>query len=218
MDMQMPFKYRQSLLLENSVIRVTDFGAGSRVFNSETRKVSQIAKNAGISKTRGKLLFRLVHYLKPAAILEIGTSLGISTAYMAAANPNAEIITLEGCPATAGIAIQKFKELGLDKVRLEIGNFDITLPKVLKKERFDMIFLDGNHQKEATIRYFGQCLDSVHENSVIILDDIHWSRGMEEAWELICRNPKVSLSIDTFQWGLLFFRPGQAKQHFVLRV
>ena len=217
-EIKLPLEYRKSLSLDTSVIRVTDFGAGSRVFRSDRRSVSEIANNAGISKKWGNSLFRLVRYLQPLSILEIGTSLGISTAYMAAANPKAEIITLEGCPETAGIAIHKFKEFGLDGVQVVTGDFAVTLPKILRERSFDMVFMDGNHQKEATLNYFNLCLKTVHDKSAILLDDIHWSPGMEEAWEEICRHPRVSISIDMFQWGLLFFRKRQAKQHFVLRL
>ena len=217
-SMQIALEYRNSLFEDHSAIRVTDFGAGSRVFRSEERRVSEIAKNAGISRRRGGVLYNLVKYLQPRSILEIGTSLGLSTSYMAAAKPDASIITLEGCPETAGIAISNFKKFGLDNIDVQVGEFANTLPKVLKDKTFDLVFMDGNHQKEATLNYFEICLDSIHENSLIILDDIHWSRGMDEAWQEICRHPKVTISIDTFQWGLVFFRKGQARQHFVLRL
>lgn len=210
-------QYKNSLYGDKRVIEVTDFGAGSRVFNSNTREISKIAKTAGISAKNGQHLMNLIHYLKPNSILEIGTSLGISTAYMALAAPQSPIVTLEGCKETACIAQKQFKDYKLDNIDLVVGNFEDTLPKVLAEKHFDLVFFDGNHQKKPTLQYFDSCLNCATEKSVFIFDDIHWNSEMEDAWNLIKKNPKVTVSIDTFQWGLVFFRSEQAKQDFTLR-
>lgn len=96
--------YRKSLLKNKNFIEVTDFGAGSRVFKSNRRQISKIAQTAGISPKRAELLFRVTNYFQPENILEIGTSLGLATSALALGNPKAKVITLEGCPNTAGIA------------------------------------------------------------------------------------------------------------------
>ena len=210
--------YRKSLLKNNLSIEVTDFGAGSKVFKSNDRKVSDIAKNAGISKKRAELLIKVVHYFNPNHILEIGTSLGIGTACLSLSNPNAKIFSLEGCPETAKIAMDQFRKFYLNNIKVEVGNFKSTLPKNLLNKKYDLIYFDGNHQKEATINYFEQCLHTVHNDSVFIFDDIHWSKGMEEAWNYIKGHKKVTVSIDTYQWGIVFFRKEQPKEHFVIRV
>ena len=211
-------KYQQSLLDNEQTINVTDFGAGSRVFNSNTRKISAIAKNAGISNKRAKLLIKIIRYFNPENILEIGTSLGIGTACLSLGNPSSKITTLEGCPKTAKIAKEYFKKFKLNNINLEIGDFKSTLPKTLKNKKYDLIYFDGNHQKDATIHYFEQCLTTSHNDSVFIFDDIHWSKGMEEAWNYIRNHNKVTVSIDTFQWGIVFFRKEQPKEHFIIRV
>ena len=210
--------YRNSLLKNNQSIEITDFGAGSRVFISNNRKVSDIAKNAGISKKRAELLIRIVQYFNSNHILEIGTSLGIGTACFSLGNPNCEITSLEGCPETAKIAIDQFKKFNFTNIKVEIGNFESTLPKNLLNKKYDLIYFDGNHQKEATIDYFEQCLHTIHNDSVLIFDDIHWSKGMENAWNYIKDHKKVTVSIDTFQWGFVFFRKEQPKEHFIIRV
>lgn len=197
---------------------MTDFGAGSKVFDNNRRVVSKIASAAGISKKRGKLLAKTIHYFQPHHILEIGTSLGISTAYMAAGAPQANITSLEGCPATAQIAIESFKKLDIKNIEVIIGEFDQSLDQVIENKSYDIIFFDGNHQKEATIRYFEKCLDAAHENSIFIFDDIHWSKDMEAAWEVIKNHEKVTLSVDTYKWGLVFFSKGREKQHFTVRI
>lgn len=211
-------QYKDSLCKDKSVIDVADFGAGSRVFKGNVREIRKIAIIAGISGKNGQLLMNLIHYLKPNKILEIGTSLGISTAYMALAAPDAQIVTLEGCKETARVAKKQFKQYNFQNIKLAEGNFADTLPEVLLKDHFDLIFFDGNHQKAPTLHYFNLCLKYAKENSVFIFDDIHWNHEMDKAWNTIKENTLVSVSIDTYQWGLVFFRKEQEKQDFTLRL
>jgi len=211
-------EYRISLLSNKKTIYVTDFGAESRVFKSNKRSISAIAKNAGISKKRNNLLFNIVQYFKPKQILEIGTSLGIATTCLSLGNTNARIITLEGCPETSKIAKNQFKKFKLGNIKIQVGEFKDTLPQIVKKNKFDLIYFDGNHQKGATINYFKQCLPTANKETVFIFDDIHWNKEMEQAWEYIKNHKKVTVSIDTFQWGIVFFRKEQPKEHFIIRV
>lgn len=207
--------YRRALLENRQTIEVTDFGAGSKVFKSNTRKVSAIAKNAGISPGRAMLLYRLSRYLKPANSLEIGTSLGLATAALALGHPDGKVTTLEGCPQTAGIAQKQFEHFKLGNISCRIGEFMQTLN--LPDQKFDLVYFDGNHQKQPTLDYFNLLLPTAHNDTVWIFDDIHWSTQMEEAWESIKQSPNVRVTIDTFQWGLVFFRKEQPKQDFVIR-
>jgi len=210
--------FRKSLLANKSIIEVTDFGAGSRVFKSNKRSISDIAKNAGISSKRGELLYKLTQYFEPQHILEIGTSLGLATANLSYANSNAKITTLEGCKATAKIAQMQFDKFDINNVKIVLGDFKSTLTDVIEDQKYDLIYFDGNHQKEATINYFNQCLSSINNETVFIFDDIHWSKDMEQAWNYIIDHKKVTISIDTYQWGIVFFRKEQHKEHFVIRV
>jgi predicted O-methyltransferase YrrM len=211
--------YRDELLQNKKTIEVTDFGAGSRVFKSNTRQISQIAKTAGISPKRAELLFRITNYLQPSTILEIGTSLGLATSALSLGNPEASIVTLEGCPETASIAKNQLQKINCNNINLIETEFNIHLSSLkLKTENFQLIYFDGNHSKEATLNYFELLLPTITNETVWIFDDIHWSREMEEAWEIIKTHTKVTVSIDTFQWGLVFFRYEQPKQHFVIRV
>jgi predicted O-methyltransferase YrrM len=210
-------KYRNALLSNKDQIKVTDFGAGSRVFKSDERSVAAIAKTAGISLKRAILIAKITNYFKASKILEIGTSLGIATAAMSYGNPRAKIITLEGCKEIAKIAKEQFDKAQLKNIELIIGEFKNTLPKALKNNSFDLIFFDGNHQKEATIEYFEQCLISNTNNAVYIFDDIHWNKEMEDAWDYIRYHREVRISIDTYQWGIIFFRKEQQKEHFTVR-
>ena len=212
-------KYRNSLLENKNTIKVTDFGAGSRVFKSNTRQISKIAKTAGISKKRSELLFRIVNYFQPATILEIGTSLGLATSALSLGNSKAKIITLEGCPNTANqcqLQFQKFNFNNVEFINTEFESYFNTFD--FRLSTFDFIYFDGNHCKKATLDYFNFLLPTITNDSVWIFDDIHWSKDMEEAWETIKNHAKVKVTIDTFQWGIVFFRFEQEKEHFVIRV
>jgi predicted O-methyltransferase YrrM len=220
-------EYRNSLLGNKNTIAVTDFGAGSRVFKSNVRQISKIAQTAGITPKRGELLFRIVNYFQPSTILEIGTSLGLATSALSLGNPKASIVTLEGCPNTMAIAKN---QLHPDSYRDNFNNVECVTTEFnsyLEKwnsslnaatEHFSLIYFDGNHQKQATLDYFELLLPTITNETVWIFDDIHWSLEMEEAWEIIKNHPKVTVTVDTFQWGLVFFRYEQEKEHFVIRV
>ena len=211
-------EYRNSLLENSNYIEVTDFGAGSRVFKSNNRQISKIAKTAGITRKRGELLFRITNYFQPDSILEIGTSLGLATAALALGNPKAKITTLEGCPNTMAISKNQLQLFSCDNVNCVETDFLSYLQNCqLKTENCQLIYFDGNHQKQATLDYFELLLPTVTNDSVWIFDDIHWSPEMEEAWKIIKNHPKVTVTIDTFQWGLVFFRREQPKEHFMIR-
>jgi predicted O-methyltransferase YrrM len=208
--------YRTSLLENKNSIEVTDFGAGSRVFKSNKRQVSKIAQTAGISSKRAELLYRIVHYFQPESIIEIGTSLGLATSALSLGNPKAKITTLEGCENTLGIAKSQLEKFNFSNIEYVTTEFSSYLSDALHST-FDLIYFDGNHQKQATLDYFELLLPTITNESIWIFDDIHWSADMEEAWEIIKNNEKVIVTIETFQWGILFFRTEQRKEHFVIR-
>jgi predicted O-methyltransferase YrrM len=216
-------QYRNSLLQNKNTIEVADFGAGSRVFKSNKREVAQIAKTAGITPKRAELLFRIVNYFQPDTTLEIGTSLGLATSALAlgsrSVGTKAKITTLEGCPNTMAIAKNQLQLLNVYNVESVVSEFgDYLQSQNLKSKIYNLIYIDGNHQKQATLEYFELLLPTITNDTVWIFDDIHWSAEMEEAWEIIKKHPKVTVTIDTFQWGLVFFRYEQPKEHFVIRV
>ncbi|RXM48997.1 O-methyltransferase [Flavobacterium sp. YO12] len=211
-------KYRKLLLENKNFIEVTDFGAGSKVFKSDKRQISKIALTAGISPKRAELLFRVTNYFKPNNILEIGTSLGLATSALALGNTNAKVTTIEGCPQTGNIAknqLEKFDCKNVENIIVEFESFLVS--ENLKSKTYDLIYFDGNHSKKATLAYFESLLPTINNNSVWIFDDIHWSPEMEETWEIIKNHPKVKVTIDTFQWGFVFFRYEQEKEHFIIR-
>ncbi len=217
---------RKELLLDKTVIQVEDFGAGSvsvknklTSANTDRRSIASIAKNAAKPKKFGRLLFRMVNYYQPATILELGTSLGISTSYLAAANPAAKVITMEGASQVAKIAKQNFETLELKNIELTEGNFDDTLSSVIAGlPQVDFAFIDGNHRKEPTENYFNQLLSRSSAAAILIFDDIHWSPEMEQAWETIKHDARVSCTIDLFFIGIVFFNTSfKEKQNIAIR-
>ncbi len=213
-------KIRKSLLNSNTIIEVQDFGAGSiNSGNKNKRSIKSIAGSALSTEKQCQLLFRLVDYMKPKSILELGTSLGISTLYLSKSAPEARIYTIEGCSNIAEVARTNFEQLNVTNIQGRIGNINDALPSLLNEleDSLDMVFFDGNHRKQATLNYFEQCLTKASEETVFVFDDIYWSKGMQEAWELIQNHERVMISIDLFDFGLAFFRTNQPKQHFKLR-
>jgi predicted O-methyltransferase YrrM len=161
----------------------------------------------------------MVHYYQPHTIVELGTSLGITTAYLATANPASEVLTFEGAETIAALAKQQFAQLNLHNIHLVTGNFDNTLqPALQKMQQVDFAFVDGNHRKEPTLNYFSWLLPYVQPASIFVFDDIHWSAEMEEAWRVIQSHPSVTCSIDLFFIGIVFFTPDiKIKQNFSIR-
>jgi len=208
---------RSKQLLDTRVIEITDLGAGSKKLDNNQRKVSDIAKTSLKSTKHAQLIFRVANYFKFKTIIELGTSLGITSSYLAKANKRSKVYSFEGCPNIANIACQNFKTLGVNNVELTIGNFDETFPKKLEQlESVDAVFFDGNHRFEPTMRYFHQALKKKHQHTVFIFDDIYWSAEMEKAWEEIKLHDTVTLTIDLFQLGIVFFKEDIEKQHFKL--
>ncbi|SRR5579871_15207 len=210
---------RKQLLSNGTVIEIEDFGAGSALSKNKQRKISDIAKDAAKKKKLAQLLFRIVNYYQPERVIELGTSLGISTAYLASANSNSKLVTIEGSAALAKMARRNFELLDLANIQLITGTFDQVLPEVLKIDNpIDLAFIDGNHRKLPTIKYFDQLTEHSSPLSIFIFDDIHWSKEMEEAWKIIKASEKVTLTIDLFFLGLVFFRKDfKVKQDFVVR-
>jgi predicted O-methyltransferase YrrM len=209
--------YKKGLLKNNTKIKITDLGAGSLVTAQKERVVSEISKNAGSTIKRAKLFYRLASYLQPQSVLELGTSLGIATNAMSLGNPTSNITTIEGCSNISEFSKSNFKNYNLKNVKLITGDFnDVT--KTLTSNTYDLIFFDGNHQKIPTLNYFETLLETAHNDSVFIFDDIYWSKDMAEAWGTIKKHPKVTVTVDTFFWGFVFFRKEQVKEDFVIRV
>ena len=217
-DFELINRLRNTLKSRKDTIQITDFGAGSKINRSNVRNIGDIAKNSEKPPRLGRLFYRIIQKFNSKTIFDLGTSLGITTAYLAFANKNAEVFTFEGCAETAKIAQRNFKELGIENIEIIIGNIDETLIKKIETvSKIDFAFFDANHRYEPTIKYFETCLEKAHEDSIFIFDDIHWSAEMEAAWETIKSHSSVTITIDLLWVGIIFFRKKQPKQDFILR-
>lgn len=210
---------RGELLRNRKMITVTDFGAGSSLINTPQRRIGDIAKSSLKPRKFAQLLYRIVKTYQPQTMIELGTSLGISAAYMAAANPVGKLYTCEGADSIAGIAKQTFATLEVNNVELITGPFEQTLAPLLSSlANVDLAFVDGNHRKIPTLDYFEQLLSKLAADGMIIFDDIHWSAEMEAAWDIIKAHPSVTLTIDLFFIGIVFINPDfKLREHFIIR-
>jgi len=239
---------RHRMLKNESLLEVVDWGAGSSFTSNiggdeekegfltsplptgavehqnkiQHKSVSSLTKRTSKSPKLAQLLFRIVNHYQLTQMLELGTSMGISGAYLAKGNIQGELLTIEGAPAVAEQAQQHFNQLGIQNITQVIGNFDVVLPKILENrtQPFDLVYLDGNHRYEATTQYFSWLLPHMKTDKIalMIFDDIHWSAGMEKAWKEITAHPSVFMSIDLFFLGIIAFSPQFLhKQHFIIR-
>lgn len=211
-------KIRKKMISSKEIVTIRDFGAGFGGHKFKKLELKFIAANSSKSTRYCKLIYSIVAYLKPSTMLELGTSLGISAMYQAAGCMQAHFTTIEGCPNTAKLAMNNFKTGGFEKINVIVGDFTESLPVYLKEiNMLDYVFIDGNHKKEPVLKYFQMCLQKTNNNSFMIIDDINWSAEMQEAWQEIKLHPSVSVTIDFFMMGVVFFNPDFTKQDFMIR-
>jgi len=209
---------RKKLISDQRLIIVKDFGAGSKKMKTDFRKVSDIARYSSVPEKYGKFLAGLSEAFGRKEIIEFGTSLGISTMYMAAANAVATVHTMEGCNAISEIAGKNFKEAGINNIRILTGPFDEVLQEIENLNvKPGLVFIDGNHRKEPLLEYFTRMVNISDENTVIVIDDIYSSDEMGDAWNEIKKNKKISFTVDIFRMGLVFFREGMTHHDYIIR-
>jgi predicted O-methyltransferase YrrM len=209
--------FRKTLLHSKEVINDSTFGAVSKHPNKGLTKVNQLVRRSSINKKNGKLLFRLCRHFQPVVMLEFGTSIGLSSLYMAKGSPKGTLFTIEGNENKFNVARQNFEKWNCQNITYLLGKFDDVLPSLLKSiKSLDLVFFDGNHRKGPTLHYFELCIKLISDNSVFIFDDIHWSDEMEETWQIIKEHRQVRVTFDLFNLGLVFFRKGLQKQDYLI--
>lgn len=216
-DLSKIIELHKKLRNSKKVLQYNELGAGSSYKAANRLKLGQIIKRSSVNPKYGSLLYNLIKYYNLTDILELGTSVGISTAYIAQANPDSVFRSIEGIEEKIKTAKKTASELR-QHTELIHGDFDTILPSCVEKfDKLDFVFFDGNHKKDSTIEYFENCLRKIHNESIFIFDDIHWSAEMEEAWDTIKNNPRVKVSVDLFRMGLIFFRKELSKQHYIIK-
>jgi predicted O-methyltransferase YrrM len=198
-----------------------DPGAGNRIKTGNVknkRKIQSIAKNSLQHPRYCRLFYRMINYLEVFNVLELGTSLGITTSYMSRAGTSVKIDTIEGVKEIAALASGTFSKLNCQNISLHIGTFDEILPSLFPGEKqFQMVFIDGDHKGSSLLKYFDCIVKQIPRHGVVIIDDIRWSHSMYDAWEVIKNHPEVTVTIDLFYMGLVFFRPGLSKENFMIK-
>lgn len=208
---------KKKLRHDHRTIHVTDLGAGSLKLKTNERKISDIANISTTPEKYSALYARIISYFQCKHILELGTSLGVNTLYLSKANPEGSIVTFEGCPEISKVARQIFEENAVKNVRLIEGDISETLPAYLSKSiDLDFALIDANHRFAPTMQYVEWLMQKVHAQTVLAVDDIHYSADMERAWEAIQQHPSVHTTIDLYRCGLVFFDPSLTKQNVVL--
>lgn len=201
--------------IEQLRYKLKDNSTSVRLVNSERTSIRKVARKSTSPRRDGQLLFRIALYMQSKTIIELGTSLGIGTAYLACANKKAQVTSLDHNVHIQKQAKQNLQILGINNVTLVNGTFDDTLPQALESmEALDMIFIDGHHQGKATLEYYEIVKTKMHHKSVCIFHDIHWSEDMYQAWKQVTQDPSNTLSIECYNLGIVFFRTDLNKQHF----
>jgi predicted O-methyltransferase YrrM len=219
-DYQTWQQWRDALRADKAYLPIVELGAGSATApDRSARRVADLVSRVSKPVRTGRLLYRIARYYRPDRIVELGTSLGLSTAWFSLARPQAAVFTIEGNLAVAEKAQSNFDRWGRSNITLVKGNFDDCLPSLLEQlSGVDLVFLDGNHRREPTLRYFEQLLSKKHSETIFIVDDIHWSAEMKEAWSAIKQHPEVRCTIDLFQFGLVLFKKEfKEVRHFSIR-
>jgi len=207
---------RNELKKNHQKIELVDLGAGSRVNNSNSRKISEIARVSSGSKKDLALLHNLAKWIKAENILELGTNLGLGSIALSSADCVKRVITIEADPSLSKLAVKNLEKFDLNAEVIQ-GSFEEIIDLALKKlKRIDLAYLDGNHKKEPTLDYFKRIKEFIDNDSVIAIGDIHWSEEMEEAWENIKADKDVAATADIFSIGLVFFKKELSKEHFTL--
>lgn len=216
---------RKEIQTNSTSIDITDYGAGSKKLSNQVdinkRIVKDIAKHGIAQKKQAEFLYRLLNKFKPKTVVELGTSIGLTTLYLSKAVPKAKVYTIEGCANLYQFSKQLFKNSNktLSNITSINGNFNTEFPKLLTQiNTLDFLYIDGNHAYEPTMNYFNLALEKKNTHSIFVFDDIYWSEGMQKAWKEICSHKEVTLSLDLFYFGIIFFRTeNKEKEHFVLK-
>lgn len=209
-------RLRQELMRDQNEIHVNDLGTGANL-HPRGRRISTIAKRS-LSPARFSCLYqRLISYFRCSTVVELGTSLGINTLYLAQ-SPGARVYTFEGAESIAAVAHANFDRMQMRNITLIQGDIGVTLESfAAESPRVDFAFMDANHTLPATMKYFDHLLPVLHEESVLVLDDIHLTAEMERAWLAVQQHERVRATADLYRCGIAFFTPSLDKQHVVLK-
>ena len=225
---------RREMLEDTRELEFVDYGSGKvKGENGKVktaRRVKDIAKGSLAKRRYAQMLARLVNWLggngkvksengkEGLVVVELGTSLGVTTAYLAAMDSRNKVVTYEGCPAVAEVARANWEKLGLSNIACVVGEITANSLQLTGGSGIDVAFIDANHTCEATLTYFNALASRVHEKSVVVVDDIHYNEDMEKAWKAICADERVTTTMDLYRMGLVFFDKHYWRKHYKMRI
>ena len=211
-------RLRKKLLHDGSRIETKNPGAGSSGYRKRLKTVRQVVATIGLPGKYGKLIGRTAAYFKVPYIIELGTGTGLSTLYLAKYNPGAEVITIDANNEMVKLAERNFERAGVDNIRVVVGEFDSVFPEILDNiDTNFMVYIDGNHTREATLRYMNILSKKAGNSTVVVIDDIYWSKDMNEAWDTIKQMKHVKVTADFYRIGMVFFKEGLSRENFVIK-
>ena len=203
-------QFRLDLITDKRKISFEEIG------HKSIMTVAEVVDRAASPEIWAQFFYRLSQASRIKNILEIGTNLGISGQYFIKAlegKKNAKFISMEGVKGLCEIASTRFDLIsGENHFEVVHGLYDKSLQNiVISNIYFDLIFIDGNHRYEATLKYFELLKNNLSYRAIVIFDDIHWSSGMRRAWREICTQKGVVFSVNFFKLGLIVFDSKQSK-------
>lgn len=206
----------KQLSTDQRIIEIEDHGAGSKRLSNQ-RKIATIFNTSSSNGKYGRLFYQLMRHFHYKQVLELGTSLGVGTMHFSLGNPQANITTIEGCANTAAIARENFDRLGIKNIQLINATFQSYFEENPTLEKLDLVFIDGHHERSATLNYLNEIEPFIHEETLIILDDIRWNNDMFRLWNELVESSAYNVTIDLFRMGIISKRSFQEKEHFILK-
>jgi len=209
---------RKNSANDRRVLNFTDLGAGSGRDGIEQTTVSRVTRRSSVPAKYGRFLMNMAMEFGNQLIIEFGTAAGISTMYLATGRSDSVVISMEGSGALADVAAANLEEAGIKNVRILKGPFADHFSDLAGYGCTPgLVFIDGDHRKKPLLDYFGRICELSDPETVIIIDDINYSKEMSEAWDEIKKNALVTSTIDIFRMGVVFFRKGMTANHYVIR-
>jgi len=175
--------------------------------------VKEALKRFGITTKEGKFLFRLTNHYKPHTILSIGSSMGLAPLCLTRYNATVQCIILEYEQDIAEIAKQILNKEKNTALNIKIGAYHELLPEsIVQLQRIDCVFIGKDVGVNDWDTVFEQCEPFIHDSTFFVLAGIRSSTDKQNYWMQYRQHPSVTIAVDLFDMGLLFFQPKLHKQ------
>ena len=175
--------------------------------------VKKALKRYGISTKEGKFLFRLANHYKPHTMLSVGSSMGLAPLYLARYDSTVQCITLECVQDIAEIATQVLSKEKNPALSIKTGTYRALLPEsIVQLQQIDCVYVDKNVGVNDWDTIFEQCEPFIHNATFFVLAGIRSSTEKQSYWTQFRQHPSITVAIDLYDLGLLFFQSKLHKQ------